>query len=111
MPHFLAIAWMYREEYARAGFVMLPVADAEGRLTGRVTVGCALALGAVSLGPYVLGLAGTAYLAGALVLGAGFAGLAVRFARELTLDRARQLFYASLVFLPLLLGLLVLDRR
>ncbi len=111
VPHFLAIAWIYREEYARAGFVMLPVVDRAGRQTGRVSVAFALALVVASLGPFVFGLAGPVYLTGALALGLLFTGLAVRFARDLTLPRAWQLFYASLLYLPLVLGLLVLDKR
>lgn len=111
VPHFMAIAWLYRDEYARAGFVMLPVLDEDGRRTGRVCVGHALALAVASLAPFVFGIAGPVYLAGALVLGLGFAGLAVRFAHDLTPTSARQLFYASLLYLPLVLGLLVLDKR
>jgi protoheme IX farnesyltransferase len=111
LPHFMAIAWMYRDEYARAGFKMLPAADAGGQRTGVHAVSHSLALLGVSLSPYAFGLAGVAYLVGALVLGTMFAGLAVRFSRELTLNRARQLFYMSIIYLPVLLGLMAWDKR
>lgn len=111
LPHFMAIAWIYRDEYARAGFVMLPAVDPEGRRTARVAVTYAAGLLAVSAGPFLLGNAGAIYLTGALALGALFLGCAMRFARALTPGRAWQLFYASLLYLPLLLGLLVLDKR
>jgi heme o synthase len=110
LPHFLAIAWMYREDYARAGFKMLPVVDADGRRTGRQSVSHAFALLAVSLVPVMLGMAGGWYLAGAVALGIAFLWLAIQFARELTLARARQLFFASIAYLPLLMVLLVLDK-
>ncbi len=110
VPHFMAIAWMYREEYAKAGFKMLPVLDPQGRRTGRQAVLHALALLAVSLLPFLSRLAGPVYLAGALLLGAAFLVCAVQFARQLTLSRARQLFFASILYLPLLLGLMVLDK-
>jgi protoheme IX farnesyltransferase len=111
VPHFMAIAWMYRDEYAKAGFVMLPVVDASGRRTARQAVAFALLLLAASVWPYFLGLAGVTYLVGAVGLGAGFAALAVLFAKELSLTRARQLFFASIVYLPLLLGLMVAAKR
>jgi protoheme IX farnesyltransferase len=111
VPHFMAIAWMYRDEYAKAGFVMLPVVDASGRRTARQAVAFALLLLAASVWPYFLGLSGVTYLVGAVGLGAGFAALAVLFAKELSLTRARQLFFASIVYLPLLLGLMVAAKR
>lgn len=111
LPHFLAIAWMYRDEYAKAGFAMLPVVDPEGRRTAQQVVGHALALLAASLCPALLGLTGLVYLAGAAVLGTIFLGYAVQFASRLTTSSARQLFYASVLYLPMLLGLMVLDKR
>lgn len=111
LPHFFAIAWMYRDEYARAGFKMLSVEDPDGRRTSRQTVGLTLALLPVSLLPFALNLAGPWYGACALGLGLVFLACAVRFARELTLARARQVFYWSLLYLPLLLGALMLDKR
>lgn len=111
MPHFMAIAWIYRDEYARAGFKMLPVIDPEGRRTGRQAVLQTLGLLPLSLCPFVLKLAGPVYLAGALILGLAFLWSAFQFARHLTVARARQLFYVSIVYLPLLLGVMMLDKR
>jgi heme o synthase len=110
LPHFLAIAWIYREEYARAGFKMLPVVDPEGRRTGRQAVAFTIALLAVSVCPFLFHLAGTVYLCCALILGLSFAGFALQFARQRTVPRARHLFYVSLVYLPLLLAVMVLDK-
>ena len=110
LPHFLAIAWMYRDDYAKAGFAMLPVFDSDGQRTARQTVSHTLGLLPISLCPFLLKLAGVVYLAGALVLGLAFLWQAVQFSRELTAQRARQLFYASILYLPLLLGLMVLDK-
>ncbi len=110
IPHFFAIAWMYREDYAKAGFLMLPNVDASGRRTGQQTVSHALALLMASLAPFALRMAGPVYLAGALALGAGFLWCAIQFARQLTLARARLLFLASIIYLPLLLGAMVWDK-
>ncbi len=110
LPHFLAIAWMYREEYERAGFKMLPLVDPEGHRTGRQAVSHTLGLLPVSLCPFLFKLAGPVYLAGALVLGLAFLWFAIQFSRHLTMSRARQLFYASILYLPLLLGAMVLDK-
>jgi heme o synthase len=110
LPHFLAIAWIYRDQYAKAGFAMLPVLDPEGRRTGRQAVSHTLGLLPVSLFPFVFKLAGTAYLVGAFVLGVAFIWFAIQFSRDLTKARARQLFFASIIYLPLLLGLMVLDK-
>lgn len=110
MPHFFAIAWIYREEYARAGFRMLPVVDPEGRRTARQAVGHTLGLLCASLYPFLFKLAGPAYLFGAVGCGLVYLWFAGRFARQLSVARARQLFYASILYLPLLLALLVLDK-
>ena len=110
LPHFLAIAWMYRDDYAKAGFAMLPVFDPDGQRTAGQTVSHTLGLLPISLCPFLLKLAGVVYLAGALVLGLAFLWQAVQFSRELSAQRARQLFYASILYLPLLLGLMVLDK-
>jgi protoheme IX farnesyltransferase len=110
IPHFLAIAWIYREDYARGGLPMLPVLDPEGRITGRQAVAHALALLVVSLTPPVAGLAGVPYLVGALLLGLGFAAVAVAAAVQRTLVWARRLFLASLAYLTLLCALLFVDR-
>jgi len=110
MPHFFAIAWMYRDDYARAGFKMLPMMDADGQRTGQQAVSHSAALLAVSVFPFLYHLAGPVYLAGALLLGAAYLGCAIRFMRQLSLPRARQLFLASILYLPLLLGVMVLDK-
>lgn len=110
VPHFLAIAWLYRDEYARAGFVMLPAVDVEGARTGRLSVVFAAALLGVSAVPFLLGLAGLFYAAGAAMLGLVFLGMAIRFAGRLTSVQARMLFLTSILYLPALLGLLVWDK-
>ena len=109
-PHFLAIAWLYREDYARAGYPMLPVLDPEGGSTARQVVLQTLALVLISLAPVSLGLAGGAYLAGAALLGFGFLAFGVAFAKVRSRERARRLFFASLAYLPGLLGTLALAR-
>jgi heme o synthase len=110
IPHFLAIAWIYREDYARGGLPMLPVLDPEGRITGRQAVAHTLALLVVSLTPPVAGLAGRVYLAGALVLGLGFTAVAVAAAVKRDLVWARRMFLSSLAYLTLLCALLFVDR-
>ena len=110
LPHFFAIAWLYREEYAKAGFVMLPVVDPAGERTARQTVSHTLGLLPISLFPFVLRMVGVFYLAGAILLGAWFLYSALRFARRLDTTSARRLFYASIIYLPLLLILMVLDK-
>jgi len=110
LPHFYAIAWIYRDEYARAGFQMLPQVDPDGRRTGRQAVSHTLALLPVSLLPFLFHLSGPVYLVGALLLGTGFLACAIVFARQLTVSRARQLFFASILYLPLLLAVMVLNK-
>jgi protoheme IX farnesyltransferase len=107
IPHFMAIAWLYREEYAKAGFIMLPNVDATGSRTAQHSVGNTLALLLASLCPFALGMDGKIYLVSALVLGAAYFWCAVRFAQELTARRARQLFLSSIIYLPLLIAALV----
>ncbi|HYT94579.1 MAG TPA: heme o synthase [Gemmataceae bacterium] len=109
VPHFLAIAWIYREDYRRAGLRMLPVVDGDGRLTGRQMVVYCLALVLVSLMPVALHRAGMLYAAGALLLGLGFLGSTLGFVREVSNARARRVLRASLLYLPLLLVLLLLQ--
>jgi protoheme IX farnesyltransferase len=111
MPHFLAIAWIYREDYGRGGFAMLPVRDPTGTRTGKQALWHALGLLPVSLCPFVFGLSGPVYLAGALALGAGYAWRAMEFERQISVEGARRLFYASILYLPLLLALMVLDKK
>jgi protoheme IX farnesyltransferase len=110
VPHFLAIAWLHREDYARAGFAMLPVSDAEGRCTSSLALWHALGLVPVSLLPFALSQVGTSYLIGALGLGLVFAGTAFRFWRHVSPTAARRLFYVSILYLPLLLALMVMDK-
>jgi protoheme IX farnesyltransferase len=109
MPHFLAIAWIYRADYHRAGLRMLPALDPQGGLIGRLMVCYCLALLAASLAPLVVGGAGPVYLAGALFLGIGFLACAVGFARRRSDARARAVLRASLIYLPALLLLLLWD--
>jgi protoheme IX farnesyltransferase len=110
MPHVLAISWMYREDYERGGIRALPVVEPDGASTARQAVIYAVALVPVSLLPTIVGLAGGFYFAGAALVGTAQLWLAVGFARERTRERARRLFFASLVYLPVLWGLLVLGR-
>lgn len=109
-PHFLAIAWMYRDDYARARLPMLPVVDPDGGSTGRQVALYSLALLPVSLIPTLLGLAGPVYFFGALVAGLVFLGfgLAMTVSRERA--SARRLLLASVTYLPILLILLLVDR-
>jgi len=110
LPHFLAIAWMYREDYARAGFPMLPVIDPDGRSTARQSVVYAAALLPVSLAPTLVGMTGTLYFAGALILSLLFLGLSLRFALSRSTPDARRLFFGSITYLPLLWLLMIADR-
>jgi protoheme IX farnesyltransferase len=109
-PHFLAIAWMYREDYARAGVKMLPVVEPDGRVTGQQIISYTLLLIPVSLLPVATGLAGSVYLVGASVLGLGFLYYSARAALVRTAWQARQLLLASVLYLPVLFGLMVLNR-
>jgi protoheme IX farnesyltransferase len=110
IPHFMAIAWLYRDDYAQAGFKMLPCIDPTGRRTARLTLTTTGLLLAASLLPYWLALAGTVYLVGALLLGAGFTCSAWAFGRHLSDLRARRLFLVSVLYLPVLFSLLVFDK-
>jgi protoheme IX farnesyltransferase len=111
VPHTLAIAWIYRDDYARGGLPVLPVLDREGHLTGRQAVLHCLALLLVSLAPAVAGRAGGVYLAGAAAMGVVLLGFAVRLAVLRSLAAARGLFLASVTYLPALFLLLLADRR
>jgi protoheme IX farnesyltransferase len=110
LPHFLAIAWMYRDDYARAGLPMLPVIEPDGRSTGRQAVLYTAALLPVALAPSLVGMSGVAYFTGALVLTLLFLGMSLRFAMTRAVRDARRLFFASIIYLPLLLGLMIVDR-
>ena len=109
VPHFLAIAWIYREDYGRAGLCMLPVVDRDGGMSARQMAGYCLALIPASLMPLLLNRAGPLYLVGAIVLGVGFLGFALAFWRERSDARARGVMRASLLYLPVLLALLLID--
>ena len=110
MPHFLAIAWMYREDYARGGFVMLPNVGSDGASTGRQAVNYSFALLLVSLTPSLMGFAGHWYFFGAFALGAGMIFCAARLQLAPGRTHARQLFFASIIYLPLLLALLAAGK-
>jgi protoheme IX farnesyltransferase len=110
LPHTLAIARLYRDDYARAGVQLLPVIDAQGRSTERQIVTGCLALLVVSLLPTLVGLAGAVYFVGALLLGGVFAALGARQAWQPSLAGARRVLFASLLYLPALLALLAFDK-
>jgi len=110
IPHFLALAWLYREDYERGGFRMLPVVDPSGRVTAQMAVLYALALLPVGVMAAMGGLTGWLFAAGSLVLGAALVTLALQLAAARTEPVARRLFLATLAYLPLLLGLMVADR-
>jgi len=109
-PHFYAISWIYREDYARAGILMLPVVDREGTRTFRQIVLYAAALAGVSLLPAIVGLAGTVYFFGALVTCLGLVQVCLWAARDKTNVRAKWLMHATVLHIPLLLGLMVFDK-
>jgi protoheme IX farnesyltransferase len=106
-PHFLAIAWIYRDDYARAGYRMLPAVDPGGAITGRQAAGHALILVPAGLLPTVIGLAGSAYFAGALALGLFYLAFAARFWVDVSDATARRLLRASFLYLPAILLLLL----
>jgi heme o synthase len=110
MPHSLAIGWLYRDDYAKAGFRLLPVIDPDGRVTGRqIVLNCA-ALLAVGLLPTLIGFAGVTYFFSALMLGSVFLWYGLRLATLRSLASARRLLFASLIYLPLLLAILAFDK-
>ena len=109
-PHFLSIAWIYREDYLRGGFVMLPVADSQGKRTGGLILGFSALLLLLTILPKTSGLVGNLYLAGALFLGTIFLLLALRVALSPSRQSAKQLLRASVIHLPLLLILMMVDK-
>lgn len=111
IPHFLSLAWMYREDYRRGGFRMLPEVDPEGRLTARFSLLYALATAASALSLALFRLAGSTFAAGALALGIWLVAAAWRFASLPSVSGARRLFHATLLYLPLVMGLSVLDHH
>ena len=110
IPHSLAIGRVYRDDYARAGILVLPVIDRDGWSTGRQVVTNCLALVPVALMPTLVGLAGPVYFLVALVLGVGFLWTAIGLARTRSAAAARRLLFASLVYLPILLAVMALDK-
>ena len=111
MPHFLAIAWMYRDEYARAGMPLLPVIEPDGRSTGRQAVLYTAALIPLSMMPTGVGLSTVYYLVGAIALGAILMMLSLEFSVKRDIATARRLFFGSIIYLPLLWAILVFDHR
>lgn len=111
MPHFLAIAWMYREDYANGGFAMITSRDPDGRATSRQAALYSIFLLLVTLLPALLGFNNPWFFLGALILGAALATFAIRFALRRDRPSARALFIFSILHLPLLLGLLVATRQ
>jgi protoheme IX farnesyltransferase len=109
-PHFLAIAWMYREDYARAGILMLPVVEPRCRITARMIVIWSLLLVPLSLFPAVLGTTGSVYFYSAFVLGILFLGTSIHAALAHTRQGARRLLLASVLYLPVLFGLMVFNK-
>jgi protoheme IX farnesyltransferase len=110
MPHFLAIAWLFREDYANAGFPFLPVIEPDGRSTGRQTVLYAAGLLPVSLLPMAVGMASAYYVVGAITLGAVLMVLSLEFAASRSMPAARRLFYGTILYLPLLWIVLLADH-
>lgn len=110
MPHFLAIAWMYRDEYAQAGFVMLKRGDRTGRATAMISLLFTIALCAITIIPFAIGMNSAAYLICALVLDLAMLVIAAHFFLDRSRSTARRLFFASILFLPLLLGAMVLTK-
>jgi heme o synthase len=109
-PHFYSIAWMYRDDYANAGIRMLPVVEPDGASTARHILFTSLLLIPVSLAPTFLGMTGNLYLYGALAAGTLFFYASYRVASEKTVARARKVLLASVVYLPVLYGLMLIDR-
>ncbi len=109
LPHVLALAWLYREDYEKAGFLMSPPSDPEGKVIGRHIAIYSLTLLPMSLAPTLLGLTGWIYFGGALVLGLIVAGVGIAAAREMTRQRARRVFFLSLLYHPLILGLILIN--
>ena len=109
-PHFLAIAWLYREQYKKAGILMLPVVEPSGKMTARQIVIFALMLLPISLAPFFIGLAGWVYLVGASLLGLWFLIESIKTAWEKSEKSARRLLLVSVLYLPLIYGLMVFNH-
>jgi heme o synthase len=109
-PHFLAIAWLYREQYKKAGILMLPVVEPEGKMTARQIVIFALMLLPISLAPFFMAMAGWVYLIGAGILGLWFLVESINTAREKSNKSAKRLLLVSVIYLPLIYGLMVANH-
>lgn len=109
-PHFLAIAWMYREQYGKAGILMLPVIEPEGKITAKQIVIFTILLLPISVAPFFIGLAGWIYLIGASVLGIWFLSASIGAARAKTNEKARKLLLVSVIYLPLVFLLMVFNK-
>jgi len=109
-PHFYAIAWMYREDYERAGIKMLPVVEPDGDSTVRQMLFFSALLIPVSLAPRYLDMTGNFYVAGTLAAGVAFVAACVRMSKDRTILKARSVLLVSVIYLPVLYGLLLLDR-
>jgi protoheme IX farnesyltransferase len=110
-PHFYAIAWMYREDYARGGIQMLPVIEPDGESTAGRIVGCCMLLIPISLVPRLLGMTGSIYATAAVAAGLALLYFGVRLGCKRTFNSARHVLLASVIYLPTLLAVMVLDRR
>jgi protoheme IX farnesyltransferase len=110
-PHFMSIAWMYREDYARAGYLVLPLGQAKDRFVAWQCLLPALALFVAAIVPALRGRAGIVYFAGTLILGGAFLYYSARFALQRSIPSARQLLFASILYLPVLFALLALDKK
>jgi protoheme IX farnesyltransferase len=108
-PHFYAIAWMYREDYSRAGIRMLPVVEPDGGSTARQILLYSILLIPISLLPKWMGMTGTVYMVGAIALGFLFLYSGIRVSLDRTKTRARAVLLTSVVYLPVLYVLMVLD--
>lgn len=109
-PHFLAIAWLYREQYKKAGILMLPVVEPSGKMTARQIVIFTIMLLPISLAPFFIGLAGWIYLVGASLLGLWFLYESIKTARDKTNKSAKRLLVISVLYLPLIYGLMVFNH-
>ena len=109
-PHFLAIASMYKEQYAKAGIKMLPTLEKDGRITARQIVMFSILTVAVSLAPFFIGMSGVYYLAGAIVLGIWFLWTSIQSARHKTVEKSRKLLLVSVLYLPVIFALMVFNH-
>lgn len=110
-PHFLAIAWMYKEQYAKAGILMLPVVEPDGKITARQIVLFTIMMVPVSVAPFFLGISGVISLIVGTILGVWFLVESIRTARSRTKESARRLLLVSVLYLPIIFAVLVLDKR